>query len=91
MARKQAVMLAFRDQYAELKQQWGGFAGYDRWVADANNASLGAQGAYDDLVPQFEDLFVREGRDWQAFYHAVRRIADLPSDARKKALAMSGP
>ena len=90
LAQKQAVMQAFRDQYAELKQQWGGFAGYDRWVADANNASLGAQGAYDDLVPQFEALFVREGRHWPAFYHAVKRIADLPSDERKKALAMPG-
>ncbi len=90
-AQKQAVMLAFRDEYAGLKQQWGGFAGYDRWVADANNASLGAQGAYDELVPQFEALFVREGRNWPAFYHAVRRIADLPSDERKKALAKPGP
>ncbi len=90
-ARKEAVMQAFRDQYAELKRQWGGFAGYDRWVADANNASLGAQGAYDDLVPQFEALFVREGRNWPAFYDAVRRIADLPSQERKKALAMPAP
>ncbi len=89
-AQKQAVMVAFRDQYAQLRQHWGGFAGYDRWVAEANNASLGAQGAYDDLVPQFEALFVREGRDWPAFYHAVKRIADLPSAARKKALAMAG-
>jgi predicted aminopeptidase len=87
---KAAVMKAFRDQYTVLKQQWGGYAGYDRWVAQANNASLGAQGAYDDLVPQFEALFVREGRNWPAFYHAVRRIADLPSDERKKALAMPG-
>jgi len=91
LAQKQVVMQAFRDQYATLKQQWGGFAGYDRWVAEANNASLGAQGAYDDLVPQFEALFVREGRDWPAFYHAVRRIADLPSDERKKALEKPGP
>ncbi len=91
LTRKQAVMLAFREQYAKLKQQWGGFAGYDRWVADANNASLGAQGAYDDLVPQFEALFVHEGRNWPAFYHAVRRIADLPSQERKKALTGAGP
>ena len=33
-------------------------------MADANNASLGAQAAYDELVPQFEALFEREGRDW---------------------------
>ena len=91
LVQKQAVMLSFRDQYAELKRQWGGYAGYDRWVADANNASMGTQGAYDELVPEFEALFVRTGRDWPAFYHAVRRIADLPSDERKKALAQPGP
>ncbi|MEO8545941.1 MAG: aminopeptidase [Burkholderiaceae bacterium] len=88
---KQAVMQDFRDQYARLKQQWGGYAGYDPWVAEANNASLGAQAAYDSLVPQFEALFVREGRDWKAFYHAVKRIAKLPVDARKQALLALGP
>jgi predicted aminopeptidase len=90
-AQKQAVMQDFRDQYAVLRRQWGGYAGYDRWVADANNASLGAQAAYDALVPQFEALFVREGRDWKAFYDAAKRIADLPADARKQALMALGP
>ena len=33
----------------------------DRWVAQANNASFGAQAAYDELVPGFEALFEREG------------------------------
>jgi predicted aminopeptidase len=91
LARKQAVMQDFRDRYVVLRQQWGGYAGYDRWVADANNASLGAQAAYDGLVPQFEALFVREGRDWKAFYDAAKRIADLPADARKQALMALGP
>ena len=41
-------------------------AGYDRWVAKANNASFAAQAAYDELVPAFEALFEREGRDCQS-------------------------
>ena len=65
---------------------WGGFAGYDPWVAQANNASFGAQAAYDELVPGFEALFEREGRDWRAFYDAVKRLADAPPDARRRAL-----
>ena len=89
--RKQSVMQDFRARYAVLRSQWGGYAGYDSWVAQANNASLGAQAAYDELVPQFEALFVRKGRDWPAFYDAVKRIADLTSDERKKALALPGP
>jgi predicted aminopeptidase len=79
-------MADFRASYAALKASWGGFAGYDPWVAQANNASFGAQAAYDELVPGFEALFEREGRDWRAFYDAVRRLADMPPDARRRAL-----
>jgi len=83
---KQAAMAEFRARYAALKASWGGYAGYDNWVAQANNASFGAQAAYNELVPGFEALFEREGRDWRAFYDAVRRLADTPADARRRAL-----
>lgn len=83
---KQQAMAEFRARYAALKASWGGFAGYDTWVAEANNASLGAQAAYDELVPGFEALFEREGRDWRAFYDAVRRLAQEPAESRRRAL-----
>ena len=83
---KAAVMQRFRDAYEKLKASWGGFAGYDAWVARANNASFGAQAAYDELVPGFEALFEREGRDWLRFYDAVERLAGLSKDERHKAL-----
>jgi predicted aminopeptidase len=79
-------MQRFRADYAGLKAAWGGFAGYDRWVLDANNASLGAQAAYDELVPGFEALFEREGRDWRRFYDAVRHLASLTKEERRQAL-----
>ncbi|RZJ14554.1 MAG: aminopeptidase, partial [Haliea sp.] len=66
-ALKAEAMQRFRDRYAALKQSWGGYAGYDSYVAGANNASFGAQAAYDELVPGFEALFEREGRDWTQF------------------------
>ncbi len=91
LAQKQLVMQEFRARYEQLKQQWGGYAGYDHWVAGANNASLGAQAAYDALVPQFEALFEQQGRDWPAFYDAVRRIAELPSEERRQALKSLTP
>ena len=90
LRRKQQVMQAFRERYAALKTQWGGYAGYDRWVAQANNASLGAQAAYDGLVPQFEALFARQGGNWPAFYHAVGQIAELPPAERRDALERAG-
>jgi predicted aminopeptidase len=87
---KQATLEEFRRQYADLRAGWGGdparWRGYDRWVAQANNASFGAQAAYDDLVPGFEALFEREGRDWTRFYAAVKRLATLPKDERHKLL-----
>ena len=83
---KEKAMQHFRERYAELKASWGGFSGYDAWVANANNASFGAQAAYDELVPGFEALFEREGRDWQRFYDEVKRLAKLPQEERHRAL-----
>jgi predicted aminopeptidase len=44
------------------------------------------QAAYDELVPAFEALFEREGRDFPRFHAAVRRLAALPRDERRKQL-----
>ena len=85
-APKSIAMQKFRADYAQLKQGWGGFAGYDGWVLRANNASFGAQAAYDELVPGFEALFDQHGRDWQQFYDAVRKLANLPKNERHQQL-----
>jgi predicted aminopeptidase len=89
-AMKQAAFDDFRREYASLKAGWGGeparWRGYDRWVMNANNASFGAQAAYDDLVPGFEALFRREQGDWSRFYDAVKRLAALPKEQRDKQL-----
>lgn len=87
-ARKKAAMEEFRQRYAALRADWSGprQGAYDAWVARANNALFGAQAAYDELVPGFEALFEREGRDWPRFYAAVRRLAKLPKDERLQAL-----
>ena len=89
-------MQRFRANYAQLRAQWLAampsntphtqLAGYDRWVAKANNASFAAQAAYDELVPAFEALFEREGRDWSRFYDAVRELTQQPQPERHTAL-----
>ena len=80
-----------RAEYETLKATaWGGFSGYDGWFARANNASLGVLAAYDELVPAFEALFEREGRDFKRFYAEVKRLADLPKAERRAALGASG-
>lgn len=98
-AMKSIAMQSFRAEYAALRERWlrpqdgtvplastAQVAGYDRWVARANNASFAAQAAYDDLVPAFEALHAREGGDWQRFYDAVRQLARQPQPARHAAL-----
>jgi predicted aminopeptidase len=85
-AMKIIAMKNFRDDYAVLKSSWGGYNAYDAWVAGANNAAFGAQAAYDALVPSFEALFEREDRDWQRFYDASRRLAEMPALDRASAL-----
>ena len=102
LAQKSAVYLNFRAQYALLKAQWmvnsnlteqaaaRQFGGYDQWVANANNASFAAQAAYDELVPEFENLYAEFARQpgpaWQRFYDAVKRLADMPKADRRAAL-----
>ena len=88
---KEAVMKQFRTRYATLKAGWNGFAGYDAWVAKANNASFGAQAAYDELVPGFEALFEQSGQRWPQFYAAVRALAAQSKADRRTALETPPP
>jgi len=86
-AAKAVLMQRMRDDAEALKQgPWRGFAGYDAWFARANNATLGVLASYTELVPQFERLFEREGRDAERFYAAVRELAALPKDERRATL-----
>ncbi len=80
---KHEIIESFKSQYELLKTSWNGYAGYDNWVKQANNAAFGALAAYDDGVPQFEALFEQQGGDWVKFYAAVRNLAAMPKDVRQ--------
>jgi predicted aminopeptidase len=91
LAMKIEAMKSFKEDYDKLKLQWGGYAGYDAWVAKANNASFGALSAYDGLVPQFDALFAQQTgtvqERWSKFYAACKTLADMPKKERRAALA----
>jgi predicted aminopeptidase len=88
LQKKAETMAAFRADHERIKAtHWNGFAGYDNWVARANNAVFGVQAAYSELVPQFEALFERTGGDFERFYAEVRALAALPKDQRRATLA----
>ena len=90
-AQKAVVMDNFRAAYQRLRVAWGAdnprTAGYDAWVARANNASFAVQAAYDEQVPAFMALFEREGRSFPRFYAAVRQLSQLPKPERDAKLA----
>jgi predicted aminopeptidase len=83
---KKIAMESFKNDYAALKKSWGGFGGYDTWVAGANNASFAMLAAYDEGVPGFEALFDRNGQDWARFYDAVKGLAKLSALERSSLL-----
>ncbi len=85
---KARIMAALRAAHQDMKtQRWSGNTVYDAWFERANNPMLGLMSAYHELVPDFERLFEREGRDFQRFYAEVRRLAALPKDERRAKLA----
>lgn len=87
-AAKAARLAQLQADYAVLKRdRWAGFAGYDRWFAQVNNAALGIQAAYDGQADAFVRLFAQQGGDFERFYAAVRRLADLPGAERAATLA----
>jgi len=90
-AKKAQVYAQLDADYRKMKVAWGGFAGFDPWFArKPNNAQLISVGLYTQLVPAFEVLLEREGRDLPKFYAAVKALAELPKaerDARLAALA----
>jgi predicted aminopeptidase len=66
--------------------------GYEAWFQRANNANFAILSAYSDLVPAFERLFEREGRDWVKFHAAVERLVPLSREERRATLrAQGGP
>jgi len=94
-AMKAEAMSDFRARYAVLRSSWPANrqTAYDGWVARANNATFGAQAAYDELVPAFEALFMREnqqpGNSWPRFYADVERLAAQPAAKRLLALPLN--
>ena len=86
-ARKAALFRQLEDDYAALKQSWGGFAGFDRWFeGKPNNALLASIAIYTRKVPAFQALLAREAGDLQKFYRAVKALAALPKPERTAAL-----
>jgi len=85
---KQRLLAELQEEYGVLKASWGGFAGYDRFLArKANNALLGSVAAYTELVPAFRALLAGRNGDLAEFYGEVKELAKLPKPERDSRLA----
>lgn len=74
--------------YAKLKQSWGGWTGYDRFMAeDLNNAKLGVSGLYTQYAPAFKALHKLCGQSFPRFYAATEVLGEFPREQREILLA----
>ena len=90
--RKAALFADMRDEYADLKADWLGYAGYDNWFdPPLNNAKLNSVGAYYDLVPAFTQLLASRDGSLEAFYRECRILAELPKSERNRRLLTLRP
>ena len=87
LAAKAVILAGLGEEYAALKDAWGGHAGYDRWFGrPLNNAHLASIGTYHRLEPAFRQLLQQLGGDMAAFHAACASLAELPADRREARL-----
>jgi predicted aminopeptidase len=80
---KRTVFAETRRRYQAFKDDWDGYAGFDRWFERGlNNARLTSLATYRDLVPAFQALLEQQGGHLPAFYAAVSELGALPKDER---------
>jgi predicted aminopeptidase len=90
LAEKKRLFAQLQTDYAALRSQWGGYAGYDRFFAEPlSNAHLAAVATYSDYVPAFRALLKQAG-SFPAFYAAARKLADLEKPERRRRLMALG-
>jgi predicted aminopeptidase len=89
---KASAFEQMRADYRTLREQWGGFAGYDWWFEQPlNNAQLAFVAMYTQLVPGFQRLLADSGGDLPRFYQAVKTLAKMPEQERLALLDAGDP
>lgn len=90
--RKMAILSSLREAYQVMKAtRWDGYAAYDAWFADLNNARLNSVAVYNASIPALEAILAAGGNDLPAFYTRCRALAELDKAARDRILQQSGP
>lgn len=83
--KKQSLIASANRDYLNLKESWGGFAGYDHWLTYLNNARLASLQTYRRLLPAFKQLLANSHDDFGEFYLACKALAKLsPADRAER-------
>ena len=86
-ARKTLLFAQLREDYEKLKHAFGGYAGYDDWMAtDLNNAKLSSVATYHDYVPGFRSILTRTNHDFDRFYAIVDAMTSWTVERRRLCL-----
>ena len=76
-----------RSHYAQLRDSWGGYDGYDKWFdAGLNNARIASVATYQRLVPALAVLLADSSADLPRFYAAVDALGELEPAERSRRL-----
>lgn len=88
-SRKQYEFGELKLAYVQLRQQWHGYGGYDRWFERTlTNAHLVSAATYYGCVPGLRRVLSEAGGDLPRFFDAAKQLARMDKDAR--ALAVCG-
>ena len=83
---KAAIFERLRDSYQQLRKSWQGFAGYDAWFAQVNNARFASINTYQRWVPAFKLVYAQEHNQVSDFYQRCKAIAELSTAERQRLL-----
>jgi predicted aminopeptidase len=90
--RKQYEFGVLKLAYGDLKREWNGYAGYDRWFERTlNNAHLVSAATYYGCVPQLQTRLAALGGDLGRFYEEAKELAKLSKEERTQRVCTEAP
>lgn len=91
-AHKQYEFGKLKLAYAQLKRDWNGYSGYDRWFERTlNNAHLVSAATYYGCMPGLRRVLASMDGDLAEFYGAAQRLARESAEERRKSVCSESP
>ncbi|MCP4691774.1 MAG: aminopeptidase [Desulfobacterales bacterium] len=88
---KARILAGLQEDYARLKEEWDGWAGWDAWFHQpVNNARLASAAMYYQYVPAFTRLLEACDGDLERFYETCGKLAKKNREERRRILAAGG-